>query len=1222
MKSVKKNPKHLDGVPDMAALIYLDTPNILHNLECRYSKNKIYTLISKILISVNPYQMFDIYSNNDITKYKAAAKNMAERKIHQNNLEPHVFSISGQCYYNMLKYQDNQSIIVCGESGSGKTEAAKHLMRYLAFYEKKNDGVSIEQQVIDVNPILESFGNAKTILNNNSSRFGKFTKLVYGNNKTTIIGCFIETYLLEKSRVVIQDVDERNFHVFYMLSGISQVLPDICPLYINDPNNFHYLNQSGCVVADGWSDHKRLIELCDAMTSLNIDQANLHQIFRITAAVLHFGNINFTDDDDACSLSPSCEDTLSKLSILLGIDPEKIRKRLLQRSISVRNQTIYKSMSKSLAETNRDAISKSIYNGIFNWLGMQINHELCREKEIKDNFNWIGILDVFGFESFQDNSFEQFCINFANERLQQFFNCYILQSEQELYMIEAILWTPMEIPNNQDLIDLIDSKPKGILAILDSECKMPRSTDKTFISNLFRMNPFHSRMKQIKSKKVPGEKRKLAFNGFELRHYAKRVIYNAKDFLPKNNDLTHNDTIILFASSTYPIAQEILKLPNKATISKNKRNRSKKSKTQGSVFSRQLSKLLKTLKSTTPSFVRCIKPNTQKKINLFVKDYAQPQLECGGIVEAVRILKLGYPSRCSYSKIFELYGSILNPTPPYLVHRDFCEAILRCCGDTLPRSEFQLGLSKVFFRPGQQAFLENLLQSSYKIDVATAVRIKRFLRNKKFQRVRGVLKVHGRFVLWLRKMRAIRAIRRTADIIVIIVRTFQKKLRKIRKLHATKTVQCCIRAILTPYFLQQEKKASIIIADSFLGQRSQMVLKTTLKHRMEKRLSQMKEEERLKCLENLRKKREEEEKERQKREKQRMQKLKQKEEEKRKKIEQDIERKKKKEEERKKVENEVKERQRELKERESKLEADICRWKEKNSILERDTIIDILKEGALYTFISMNQNKKNRKTFVVCNEEQRTLDCYPREGLIDPHMITKGEENPIESLNLVYMKDVIFDHKNGSSMRLTITVNPNNGISKLKTLCLQPSSPDIGKTWATCLRYVMRNVKNYGHLSPPHGDPARGNLLAAKYLDQVNQLLDEMKQLEIENIELKKLSHRPQVKQSISLNQQKLVTPPKKKTRHLQRPQVSSGKTFDEITEKRILDHHDQIAQVRRSLYKKRKELKSTQSTLKQLEGNEEIVLPLKELMCTQENSIRQQKKKTAGRFSKNGRIT
>mmetsp|Transcript_1507 Transcript_1507/g.2834 ORF Transcript_1507/g.2834 Transcript_1507/m.2834 type:complete len:1481 (+) Transcript_1507:112-4554(+) len=914
-KTFIPNPKELDGVPDLSSLIYLEEPHVIHNVKCRYNKDLIYTGISSVLVAVNPYKQLGCYKNDRIEHYANKAK-------YEKGL-PHVYNVAEQAYRQLIWTGLNQSMVVCGESGAGKTENAKYLMRHLAYttsmglYKsskvgsmddaKAEDGAltsaKIEQQILAANPILESFGNAKTLLNNNSSRFGKFTKLLFNKPEHegeggNIVGSAMETYLLEKSRVVFQAMGERNYHVFYQLcAGLPD--EDLEELGISSAEDFIYLNQSECIEIPGMSDEGRFEELTKAMDLLGFDEVTKSKIFSTTASVLHLGNIEFEDDEtktsDACKITEDSKDYVQWAARLLEVKEADLERRLTKQSIKVAGKVIWKEYSVEAAESNRDSTSKAIYGSLFDWVVLRINHELFlskleakrnaakekekaaaeekeraaqlqREEEMKleklkaaeaavtkkpkpkkkkkvgkfamfeqkandnppppvrrgrrkkkkaaqgepepeeekemtmddlDNdpaITWIGILDVFGFECFEYNSFEQFCINFTNETLQRYFNFNIMLSEQAEYQREGIFWKPIELPDNKPCLDLINKRPGGIFALLDSAGQMPKADDKTFTALLFKEHSYHPNLKKMNTNpraKKKG-KQKQYINGFQIKHYAMPVCYDAKEFMIKNADRVHEDSVALFCSSTSPIVSKLLvKLKGKKS----------KKRTLGYVFSEQLRNLMKNLNKTKPYFVRCIKPNLQKKAGVFHDEYVGDQLRCGGLIEAIKIIKCGYPTRVQYQAIFARYGpSVFNHDKKKLEsvnQRDFCEAILRSFNKN--RSHFEMGLTKVFFRGSQEEFLEELMRkggANWKVPADLVEKIKKHLLRKRVQRVGAFMKAYARWSVRLRRMRAMQKWARWVRIKVVIWKTMYKYMERAKSRVATSHVIGTLRTAL------------------------------------------------------------------------------------------------------------------------------------------------------------------------------------------------------------------------------------------------------------------------------------------------------------------------------------------------------------------------------------------------------------------------------------------
>ncbi|KDO65123.1 hypothetical protein CISIN_1g0004211mg, partial [Citrus sinensis] len=446
------------GVDDMTKLSYLHEPGVLQNLATRYELNEIYTYTGNILIAVNPFQRLPhLYDTHMMEQYKGAAF---------GELSPHVFAVGDAAYRAMINEGKSNSILVSGESGAGKTETTKMLMRYLAYLGGRSgvEGRTVEQQVLESNPVLEAFGNAKTVRNNNSSRFGKFVEIQFDKNGR-ISGAAIRTYLLERSRVCQISDPERNYHCFYLLCAAPH--EDIAKYKLGSPKSFHYLNQSNCYELDGVSDAHEYLATRRAMDIVGISDQEQEAIFRVVAAILHLGNIDFAKGKEIDSSVIKDEKSRFHLNMtaeLLRCDAQSLEDALIKRVMVTPEEVITRTLDPVNAVASRDALAKTIYSRLFDWIVEKINISIGQDPDSK---SIIGVLDIYGFESFKCNSFEQFCINFTNEKLQQHFNQHVFKMEQEEYTREEINWSYIEFIDNQDVLDLIEKKPGGIIALLD-----------------------------------------------------------------------------------------------------------------------------------------------------------------------------------------------------------------------------------------------------------------------------------------------------------------------------------------------------------------------------------------------------------------------------------------------------------------------------------------------------------------------------------------------------------------------------------------------------------------------------------------------------------------------------------------------------------------------------------------------------------------------------------
>ncbi|CAO2841967.1 unnamed protein product, partial [Amaranthus hypochondriacus] len=666
------------GVDDMTKLAYLHEPGVLSNLAIRYSINEIYTYTGNILIAVNPFQRLPhLYDKHMMEQYKGAGF---------GELSPHVFAIADASYRAMINEGKSNSILVSGESGAGKTETTKMLMRYLAYLGGRSgvEGRTVEQQVLESNPVLEAFGNAKTVRNNNSSRFGKFVEIQFDKHGK-ISGAAIRTYLLERSRVCQVSDPERNYHCFYLLCAAPQEVREKYKL--DNPEKFHYLNQTNCYRLDGVDDSEEYLATRRAMDVVGISAEDQEAIFRVVAAILHLGNVNFSKGAEVDSSVLKDEKSRFHLEMtaeLLRCDVKNLEDALIKRVMVTPEEVITRTLDPDSAAVSRDAFAKTIYSRLFDWLVDKINSSIGQDPTSK---SIIGVLDIYGFESFKFNSFEQFCINFTNEKLQQHFNQHVFKMEQEEYTKEEINWSYIEFVDNQDVLDMIEKKPGGVIALLDEACMFPKSTHETFAQKLYQTFAKHKRF----------VKPKLSRTSFTICHYAGEVMYQADQFLDKNKDYViaeHQD--LLQASKCSFVAGLFPPLPEETS-------KSSKFSSIGSRFKLQLQQLMETLNCTEPHYIRCVKPNNLLKPAIFENVNILNQLRCGGVLEAIRISCAGYPTRRTFEDFILRFGVL---APEVLDGKCDDKVVCQKILDKMGLKGYQIGKTKVFLRAGQMAELD------------------------------------------------------------------------------------------------------------------------------------------------------------------------------------------------------------------------------------------------------------------------------------------------------------------------------------------------------------------------------------------------------------------------------------------------------------------------------------------------------------------------------------
>ncbi|KAL9964836.1 hypothetical protein ACROYT_G028531 [Oculina patagonica] len=669
------HPTSVKGVDDMIQLGDLNEAGILHNLFIRYYNHQIYTYTGSILVAVNPYQLYPIYDADHVKKYK-------NRKL--GDLPPHIFAVADNAYSHMKREAHDQCVIISGESGAGKTESTKLILQFLAAVSGQHSW--IEQQILEANPVLEAFGNAKTVRNDNSSRFGKYID-VHFNKHGSIEGAKIDQYLLEKSRLVNQMPDERNYHIFYrMLAGMSANEREA--LYLTDASDYYYLTQGNCISCEGMDDSEEFAIIRGSMKVLMFSQDDSWNIFKMLAALLHIGNLEFEatirSTVDACDIT---DHDLGKLIAgLLEVSYDNLIEAFTSRSTFARGEMIFSPVSAVKAVDIRDAFVKGIYGRIFVWIVNKINAAIFTDKEHPSAFrSSIGVLDIFGFENFKSNSFEQLCINYANENLQQFF---------EEYNKEDIKWQHISFVDNQSVLDLLAQKPMNIIALVDEESRFPKGTDATMLQKL---NTHHKRSKLF----LPPVNSASAM--FGICHFAGTVYYSAKGFLDKNRDTFSADLVDLVGESKSAFLLELF--AKERSMGEDTR---KRSPTLGAQFKKSLDLLMKTLSACHPFFVRCIKPNDYKKPMRFDRLLCCRQLRYSGMMETIRIRKAGYPMRHTFKEFIDRYYMLSEGlTRDGLDSQGFKNAAITIAKRLLGNSDWQIGKTKVFLKDQQDIQLED-----------------------------------------------------------------------------------------------------------------------------------------------------------------------------------------------------------------------------------------------------------------------------------------------------------------------------------------------------------------------------------------------------------------------------------------------------------------------------------------------------------------------------------
>lgn len=674
------HPTSVQGVEDMCQLGDFHDSAILRNLCIRYREKLIYAYTGSILIAVNPYMDIAIYTADEIRMY---------RKKRIGELPPHIFAVADNAYTNMRREKLNQSVVISGESGAGKTESTKLVLQFLATVSGQHSW--IEQQVLETNPVLEAFGNAKTVRNDNSSRFGKYID-VHFNEAGSIEGAKIEQYLLEKSRIVTQSENERNYHIFYcLLAGLTK--EEKKELELGSASDYYYLTQGKTLTAEGRDDAADLAEIRSAMRVLMMNEQEIWNIFKILSALLHIGNIRFRPNSAENSDSVEVSDTsmIVRIARLLQLREQDLYDAVTTKSLVTREERVVSRLTGQQAIDARDALAKAIYGKLFVHIVRRINDAIYRPSSSPAKRNSIGILDIFGFENFENNSFEQFCINYANEVLQQFFVQHIFKIEQKEYDEENINWRHIRFVDNQATVDLIAQKPLNVMSLIDEESIFPKGTDKTM---LLKLNSAHGKNELYLKPKSELQR------AFGVCHFAGNVFYETRGFLEKNRDSFSTDLSFLVASSQMPFFARLFSEGDYETGTRKK-------VTIGGQFRRSLEQLMSQLTQTHPFFIKCIKPNDMKRALVMDRDLVLRQLRYSGMMETIKIRRNGYPIRHDYHQFVGRYRvlvpSIGGPIQKINVH----EAAKKICHRVLgANADYQLGRTKVFLKDRHDLFFE------------------------------------------------------------------------------------------------------------------------------------------------------------------------------------------------------------------------------------------------------------------------------------------------------------------------------------------------------------------------------------------------------------------------------------------------------------------------------------------------------------------------------------
>nr|XP_021153506.1 myosin-3 isoform X3 [Columba livia] len=728
------NPPKFDRIEDVAMLTHLHEPAVLYNLKDRYTSWMIYTYSGLFCVTVNPYKWLPVYNPEVVLAYRGKKR---------QEVPPHIFSISDNAYQFMLTDRENQSILITGESGAGKTVNTKRVIQYFATIAASGDLAkkkgscmkgTLEDQIISANPLLEAFGNAKTVRNDNSSRFGKFIRIHFGTSGKLASGD-IETYLLEKSRVTFQLKAERSYHIFYQI--LSNKKPELLEMLLitANPYDYPFISQGEISVAS-IDDQEELVATDAAIDILGFSSNERMGIYKLTGAIMHYGNMKFKQKPHEEQAEPDGTAGADKAAYLMGLNSADLLKAFCYPRVKVGNEYVIKGQTVDQVHQAVNAISKSVYEKLFLWMVMRINQQLDTKLSRQ---HFIGVLDIAGFEIFEFNSLEQLCINFTNEKLQQFFNHHMFVLEQEEYKKEGIEWEFIDF--GMDLaacIELIE-KPLGIFSILEEECMFPKATDTSFKNKLYDQHLGKSNNFQ-KPKPAKGK----AEAHFSLVHYAGTVDYNITGWLEKNKDPLNETVVGLYQKSSMKILCSLYATfasIDEAEVGGIQKKRTKKKgssfQTVSVLFRENLNKLMSNLRTTHPHFVRCIIPNETKTPGLMDHKLVLHQLRCNGVLEGIRICRKGFPNKLLYGDFkqrYRLLNASVIPEGQFIDSKKACEKLLSSI--EIDHTQYKLGHTKVFFKAGLLGVLEEMRDDCLgKLITKTQALCRGYLRRLEFKRM-------------------------------------------------------------------------------------------------------------------------------------------------------------------------------------------------------------------------------------------------------------------------------------------------------------------------------------------------------------------------------------------------------------------------------------------------------------------------------------------------------